>query len=500
MTEKSLNYIVPKEVLNITEALQKAGFEAYLIGGCVRDILRGEKPKDWDITTNAKPDEVEKLFPHTFYENEFGTVGVVNEETEDETLRYVEVTTYRTESDYKDKRRPSKVVFSSKLEDDLKRRDFTINAIAISLPTGEEHIHKGQVVDLYGGQEDLKKKIIRTVGSPDERFFEDALRILRAVRLSAELGFTISQETADGIQRNAHNLSHISKERIRDEFVKILSSPIPAQALALADRLGVLKEFLPDLSRGIGVLQNQAHKYDVWEHNLRSLQHAADKNWPLEIRMSALLHDISKPETRRWAEEKKDWSFHGHEVVGARLSKKILNDLKFPKDFVDQVSTLVRWHMFFSDPEQITLSAVRRIVRNVGEENIWKLMDLRVCDRIGTGRPKEQPYRLRKYKSMVEEALRSPTSVGMLKIDGNVLQKELGIKPGPKIGYILHALLEEVLDDPGLNTEEYLQKRAGEMNALPESELKKLGQAGKEKKDEEEEKELKKIRGKYHVE
>lgn len=494
------NTLIPEEVSRITDGLQKAGFEAYLIGGCVRDILLGNKPKDWDVTTNAKPEEIVATFEHTFYENDFGTVGVVNEDTEDETLKTIEVTTYRLEADYKDKRRPSYVNFSDKLEDDLQRRDFTINAIALSLPTRERDISKGQIVDLYKGQEDLKKGTIRTVGSAEERFDEDALRILRAIRLSAELGFSINKETTEAIVKKAHSLSHISKERIRDEFVKIIMSKTPALAIALSEKLGVLKEILSDLERGIGVEQNQAHKYDVWEHNLRSLQHAADKNWPLSIRIAALLHDISKPETRRWSDEKKEWTFHGHDVVGGRLSKKILTDLKFQKIFVDEVSTLVRWHMFFSDPEQITLSAVRRTISNVGKEQIWNLMNLRICDRVGTGRPKEEPYRFRKYQSMIEEALRDPISVAMLKIDGTRLIEILKDKPGPKIGYILHALLEEVLEDPKLNSEEYLENRAKELFKLDEKDLKKLGEEGKLKKEEKDEVEVKKIRGKYWVE
>jgi tRNA nucleotidyltransferase (CCA-adding enzyme) len=491
---------IPEEVAVISDQLQNAGFEAYLIGGCVRDILRGSKPKDWDITTNATPEEIVGLFSHTYYENEFGTVGVVNDEADDATLKNVEVTTYRLEAEYHDNRRPSSVIFSQNLEDDLKRRDFTINAIALNLPIGEREVSKGQIVDLYKGQDDLEKKVIRAVGDPEERFAEDALRIMRAIRLSADLGFTISLETAVAIQNRAETLQKISKERIRDEFVKILMTREPMSALIVAQKLGVIKHILPDLERGMGIDQNQAHSFDVWEHNLRSLQHAADQEWPLLIRLSALLHDISKPETRRWSEDKKDWTFYGHDVVGGRLSRKILTDLRFSKEIISDVSKMVRWHMFFSDPDKITLSAVRRMVNNVGRDRIWDLMNLRICDRIGTGRPKAEPYRLRKYQAMIEEALRDPISVAMLKIDGARIMELLEIKPGPQIGLILSALLEEVLDDPAKNTEEYLENRAKELNELPEKELKKLADAGKLKKEEEEGKELGKIRGKYKVE
>lgn len=488
----TLKFKVPKEVSRVTEELEKAGFEAYLVGGCVRDLLRGKTPKDWDITTNAKPDDIMELFDDTFYNNEFGTVGILNEQTGDETLKVIQVTPYRLEASYSDARHPDSVEFGTSLEKDLERRDFTVNAMAYS-------VSKGHLIDLYKGQEDIKDRMMRAVGKPDERFAEDALRILRAIRLSAELSFSIERETEDAIKRTASTLEKISMERIRDEFSRILMSKRPMEGILSTQRLGVLKYFIPDLERGIDVEQNQAHKYDVYEHNLRTLQHAADKGWSLDLRLASLFHDISKPETRRRSEEKNDWTFHGHDVVGARLARKILIGLKYPKKTVDTVVKLVRWHMFFSDPEKITLSAVRRIIGNVGEESIWCLMDLRACDRIGTGRPKENPYRFRKYKSMVEEALRDPISVGMLKVNGTSLMKTTSEKPGPKIGYTLHALLEEVLENPTLNTKEYLEKRAEELIKLPVVELKKLGEKGKIKKDTEEEKKVKEIRGRYWV-
>jgi poly(A) polymerase/tRNA nucleotidyltransferase (CCA-adding enzyme) len=270
-------------------------------------------------------------------------------------------------------------------------------------------------------------------------------------------------------------------------------------ALVLAHQLGLLKYIAPDLIRGIGVDQNQAHSYDVFEHNLRSLQHAADKGWELDIRLAALFHDISKPETRRRSDEKNDWTFHGHEVVGGRLVKIILTDLRFSRETIEKVGKLVRWHMFFSDPDQITLSAVRRMIRNVGEENIHDLLNLRICDRIGTGRPKEQPFRFRKYKAMVDEALRDPISVGMLKTDGTRLMEKFHVKAGPSIGHVLNALLEEVLEDPKRNSEEYLDSRTVELLKLPETDLKALGEAGKRKKEEAEEAEIKKIQEKHHV-
>jgi putative nucleotidyltransferase with HDIG domain len=298
----------------------------------------------------------------------------------------------------------------------------------------------------------------------------------------------------------AGQLGKISKERIQAEFTRIVNSDKPMKALVLAHSLGLLQYILQELEQGIGVAQNQAHSYDVFEHNVRALQHAADKGWSFEVRLSALLHDIGKPKSRRWSEEKHDWTFHGHDVVGAKMTKKILENLKYPRETIDTVSNLVRWHMFFSDPDKITLSAVRRIIVNVGKEHIEELIELRICDRIGTGRPKEQPFRLRKYQSMIEQALRDPISVSMHKIDGKGVMEVTGEKPGPRLGWMLHALLEEVLDDPTKNTEDNLKTKIKELATLSDADLRKLGEVGKEKKEEAEEIEVKNLRKKYFVE
>lgn len=482
---------IPKEVQHVADTLESRGFEAYLVGGCVRDLFIGKQPKDWDITTDAHPTEIETLFPETYLNNDFGTVGVVTE-SEDPTLKVVEVTPYRTESEYSDARRPDSVEFGVSLTEDLKRRDFTINAIAYRLKDES-------LVDLWGGEEDIKHKRLRAVGNPTERFAEDALRMMRAIRLAVELDFVIDGETMSAIAENHENLGRISKERIRDEFVRILESKQPMQGIIFLEKLGLLSFVAPDLLRGIGVAQNQAHAFDVYEHLLRTMQHGADKDWEFDIRLAGLFHDISKPETRRWSDEKKDWTFHGHEVVGARVAKKALQDLKFPRERIERVVTLIRWHMFFSDPEQITLSAVRRTIANVGRENIWDLLKLRRCDRIGTGRPKEQPFRLRKYTAMVEEALRDPISVKMLKIDGSRIMELTGEKPSKKLGDTLNGLLEEVLDDPLKNTTEYMEKRALELMRMTESELDTLGKSGKEKREKEESEAVAELHKKHKV-
>ena len=490
---------VPREILEITKTLQNKpvvrpgkGFLAYLVGGCVRDSLIGREPKDWDITTNAKPEEIIPLFTKTVYENKFGTVTVVNEEVGDEKLKNVEITPFRTEAEYSDRRHPDEVKFSDKLEDDLSRRDFTINALAYDPEAGE-------LIDLYGGIKDINDHTLRTVGKADERLTEDALRMLRAIRFASELRFTCNNELLESISRNNTLIKEISAERVRDELVKIIDSPEPMAGLILSHKTGLLRHILPELEASIGVEQKGEHIYDVWEHTLRALQHAADKGYPLHVKLAALLHDIGKPKTRRKGLKGKEYTFYGHEVVGERIVINIMARLKFPNKLADLVVNMVRNHMFFADPDKITLSAVRRVIANVGPENIWDLMNLRICDRIGMGRPKEEPYRLRKYESMIEEALRAPTSVGMLKIDGKRVMKVTHETPGPKIGYILNALLEETLENPDINNETFLMKRAGELVKLSGNELKDLAERGKNKKEEVEQGELKKIRAKYRV-
>ncbi|MEK7575860.1 MAG: CCA tRNA nucleotidyltransferase, partial [Patescibacteria group bacterium] len=423
-----MKYKIPPIVSQITEVLIRAGFDAYLVGGCVRDLLLNNKPKDWDIATNAKPEQTQGLFERTVYENKFGTVAVITN-SKDPILKVIEITPYRLESKYSDKRHPDFVSFTNNIEDDLKRRDFTINAMAIDMKA-KTH----EIIDLFEGQKDLKNKIIRTVGNSGDRFNEDALRILRAVRFASELGFTINQETMQALKKQAHLLEMIAKERINDEFSKILMSDNSDKALEVMHETGILKHIIPELEKGIGIKQNKDHKYEVWEHGIKAFMHAVKNNYSLEVRTASLFHDIGKPHARRWSKEKNDWTFYGHDVIGAKMAVKILSRLKYSKKFTELVAKLVRYHMFFSDTDKITLSAVRRTVRNVGKDNVWDLMRVRFADRIGMGRPKETPYRLRKYESMIEEAMRAPLSVSMLKIDGNKIMEILKIPPGPKIG------------------------------------------------------------------
>ncbi|MBY0309679.1 HD domain-containing protein [Patescibacteria group bacterium] len=483
---------IPLVVLQVGETLEAAGFEAYLVGGCVRDLLLSKTPKDWDFTTNAHPDAIQKLFPESYCNNDFGTVGIKTGEETVEQLKIVEVTPYRTESGYSDARRPDHVTFGVTLEEDLARRDFTVNAIAYR-PSDET------IIDNFGGLEDLLARRLKAVRDPDERFAEDALRMMRAVRLAAELDFVIESNTMAGIVRNAGQLEKIAIERIAAEFLRLINSTTPMHGIVLLEKLGLLSYIVPEMKAAIGCEQGGIHAYDVYEHLLRTLQAAADKGFSTEMRLAALFHDIGKPPTRRTGGKNKLYTFFGHEVVGARMTKTILERLKLSREIIDVVVNLVRWHMFFSDPDEITLAAVRRTIVRVGEEQIENLLNLRVCDRIGTGRPKEQPLRFRKYKAMVDEALRDPISVKLLKINGDKIMEITGEKPGKKLGYVLHALLEEALVDPSKNTATYLESRVLELFALPEAELAALGEAGKEKQAEEEVAALKEIAKEHNV-
>lgn len=493
---------IPQFVSHVTETLQNKGFEAYLVGGCVRDLLMGKTPKDWDLTTNAKPEQVQEVFRDlkTVYENTYGTVTVLNmvpvsqETVSRETPdidNIVQVTTYRSEGGYADNRHPEHVSYETNIEKDLERRDFTINAIAWN-PIKDIYI------DPYKGQKDIKDKIVRCVLNANTRFEEDALRIMRAIRFSTVLGFAIDSEALLAISAKAETIKNISPERVRDELFKILNSNASALGIDLLQKTGVLKYIIPELEEGIGCEQKGAHIYDVYQHLLHALQHAADKEFTLEIRLSALFHDIGKPATRRYDAKKDKYTFFGHEVVGAKMTRKILERLKVPRETSDLVVSMVRNHMFFSDTEQITLSAVRRIIAKVKPEHIWELMQVRESDRVGMKKV-EAPYRLRKYHAMIEEALRDPISVSQLAIDGNYLMTELKMKPGPRMGWILHALLEEVLEDPKINTVEQLTERVKDLEELEDKDLKVLGEKGKEKKEEVNEGEVKQLHQKHGV-
>ena len=483
-----MHFPVPLEVKTVAEGLRKEGYEAYLVGGCVRDLLLHRAPKDWDITTNAKPEDIQRIFPESFYENDFGTVGVKTE-SEDPSLTVTEVTTFRTETGYSDKRHPDEIKFATKLQDDLQRRDFTMNAIAMD--------GAGAIVDPYEGQKDIAHKIIRAVGDPEARFSEDALRMLRAVRFASTLGFKIEEKTLEEIKAHAHHLKHISAERIRDEFLKLIAGDHAAQAIEILRETELLEEIMPELLEGVGVTQNLHHIYTVWEHNVRSLKYTCEKNYSLEVRLAALMHDIGKPRAKRG--EGYNSTFYGHDVIGARMTKEIGKRLKFPQDLTDRLTKMVRYHMFYYLPDEVTESSVRRLVANIGRENVEDLLKLREADRIGSGTPKAIPYKLRHLKFMIDKVARDPISPKMLKVNGNDIMKLLAIPPGPKVGMIMNALMEEVLEDPEKNTKKYLEFRTGELSVMSEKELSELAKQGKLKTAELEEEEVGKIKAKHFV-
>ena len=469
---------IPQEVEAVIQTLSQGGFEAAIVGGCVRDLLSKREPEDWDVATNASPEEIQKLFPENFYDNKFFTV-TVKTGSEKPKLKEIEVTTYRTEFKYVDRRRPEEVRYAETLEEDLSRRDFTMNAIALRLAP----LAQGkpiEIVDPFGGQKDLKAKLIRAVGEASERFQEDALRMLRAVRFFATLGFALESSTRAALQKHASLLGEISQERIREEFVKIVTSERADKALEELRELGLLSSIIPELLEGYGVTQNKHHIYTVYEHNVRSLQFAASKNWSLEVRIASLLHDVGKPKTK--IGEGFDSTFHGHDVVGSRMVQKILSRLRFPQKTVEKVAKLVRYHMFYYNVGEVTEYSVRKLVRNIGTENIEELLQLRQADRIGSGVPKAEPYKLRHLRYMLERVSQDPISAKMLGVKGDDVMASLNISPSPKVGQILDILLEEVLEDPKKNKKEELQKRIEALGKLGDSELQKLSAKAKKER------------------
>jgi len=455
---------IPKEAIEVIKTLKEKGFLAYLVGGCVRDFLLGKSPKDWDVTTSATPEKIQEIFKKTIYDNKYGTVKVIFKE------KVIEVTPFRKEIGYSDRRHPDKVEFGVSLKEDLSRRDFTINALALDLNLSQEgKILDYKIIDYFGGLNDLEKKKIKAVGDADKRFQEDALRLLRAIRFAVTLDFEIEKETFEAIKRNAALIKEIAKERIRDEIEKIIMSPKPKQGFLLMHESGLLKYILPELEKGIGVTQRGHHRWDVFFHLLNTLQAAADRNYSFEVRLAALLHDIAKPVCRR--EEKDEVVFYGHQVVGAKMARKILKRLKFKNEIIEKVCLLIKHHMFVYEIGKVTERGVRRLLRKVGKENIQDLLNLRIADRIGSGCPKAVPYRLRHLMYMIEKVSSDPISLKNLKVNGNDVMEILKIKPSRKVGLILDALLCLVLDDPSLNKKEILREKIKELGRLSEEKL-----------------------------
>lgn len=472
---------IPEYIKDIGNKLIEKKFEAYLVGGCVRDLLMKKNPKDYDITTNARPEEILNIFKEAKYKNDFGTVILPIKNNKGDLLDVVEITTYRSEQGYSDCRHPDEVFFETKIEKDLERRDFTVNAIACNLNNAE-------LIDLFGGTKDIKKKIIRAVGEPSDRFKEDALRMIRAVRFSAQLNFSLEPKTQRAISKLAGSLKFISKERVRDELIKILSSDRPSEGISLLQESKLLQYIFPELEEGVGMKQDRHHIFTVFKHNLLSLKHCPSKEW--QVRLASLLHDIGKPRSRKVI--KGVITFYNHEYISAKITEKIMNRLKFSNEDKERVVNLVKNHMFYYNVGEVTASSVRRLIAKVGKDNLKDLIDLRVADRLGSGTPKAMPYKLRHLQYMLDKVQNDPVSVKMLKVNGEDLMSFLKLDPGPKIGALLDVLLAKVIDNPEKNNKDELLKIALKLNKLNLEELRVEAKEVIEQKNEEEDRSIKK--------
>ncbi len=427
---------LPDFVADFLKTFHNSGYRIYLVGGIVRDLLLSKKI-DWnlaDFATSAKPEEIQRLFPDSFYENKFGTVGIKIKDGKKELI--FEVTTFRKESNYKDRRHPEKIEWAKTIEEDLSRRDFTINAMAYD---GKK------LVDFFEGQKDLKQKLIVAVGDPDKRFSEDALRLLRAVRFAAELGFLLEEKTRDSIRKNAELIKHVSTERIRDEFFKILGSDNPAEGVLFMRSTGLLENIFPEIDECFQIPQKSPkrhHIYDVGTHLVMSLKHCPSKD--VITRFAALLHDVGKVKTFHKDGKTELITFYNHEVVGAKIATNIADRLRLSNKQKDKLVTLVRMHQF-TVTELQTDKAVRRFIRQVGKEYLQDILDVRTGDRVGSGSTSTS-WRLDLFKKRLAEVQKEPFKVSDLKISGNDVMKKMKLKPGPEVGKILNKLFEEVVE------------------------------------------------------
>lgn len=462
-----MKFIMPSFVSELIERFKKEGLEIYIVGGAVRDLIMGRAVSDWDFTTNATPEQILKLFPKAFYDNKFGTVGIPIKVTSNKKQvtgnEILEVTTFRREESYSDRRHPDRVVWGESLEEDLARRDFTINAMALKVTSKNNLLPVTcYLIDPFNGQEDIKNKIVRAVGNPQERFSEDALRMMRAVRIASELGFVIEEKTFEAIKMNVALIRKISAERIRDELFKLLASPYPYEGVVMLRNAGLLVEILPEVEEAFDIPQKSPkrhHVVDVGTHLLYSLRYCPSKD--SLVRLAALLHDIGKPQTFKKDAKTGVITFYNHEVVGGRIANQVANRLRLSKKEKDKLFRLVRWHLFTVDERQ-TDNAIRRFIRNVGRENLEDILAVRVGDRLGGGAT-ETSWRLELFKKRLIEVQQQPFSVQDLKVNGNDVMKELVIPSGPKVGQVLNSLFAEVEEGKLKNKREDLIKRTKEI-------------------------------------
>lgn len=441
---------LPQELLYICKILHKNNYSAYIVGGSIRDLILGDKVSDFDLATDAHPEKIMELFKHTIPTGiKHGTVTVFINKTG------YEITTFRADGKYIDGRHPENVVFARTLEEDLKRRDFTINAIAYDI------INK-KIIDLENGIEDLKKRIIRTIGNPVERFIEDGLRPIRACRFASKLGFEIENETYNSIPKVLNIINMVSRERVQDEFLKIIESPKPSVGIELLRQSGILKLFIPELLEGYNVKQNKFHKYDVYYHNLYTCDAAPQNN--IKVRLAALFHDLAKPICKNLDLKDEDTTFYNHEVISANFARRIMKRLKFSNNEIEIVTKFIKLHMFHYTDEW-TDGAVRRFIRKVGLDLIPDLFLLREADRIGNGLKKGKSNSLERLKIRINKIIEEQNAISLkdLAVNGYDIMELKKIPPGPEVGRILNSLLEYILDNPEKNTRENLLEVAANL-------------------------------------
>lgn len=462
----NMNLQIPKKVEQILKRFDKKGYQIYIVGGAVRDILMGKTVYDWDFTTDTTPNEMLKIFDNAYYTNNYGTVGIPNEK---EGERPYEITTFRTEHGYSDSRRPDIVEWGKTLDEDLKRRDFTVNAMALEIIKKDKGKKRKDskspltnvnfsLIDPYDGQADLKRKLIRAVGNANKRFSEDALRMMRAVRIASELDFTIEEKTKKAILKNTALINKISRERARDELLKILASTHPYQGMVVFKEVGLMKEILPEVENTFGVEQKSPgrhHIYDVGTHSMLSLKYVSERNTNPIVRLATLIHDVGKPQTFKKLENG-TITFYNHEIISAKIAKRIAGRLRFSKKQADRLYHLVRYHQFSVDERQ-TDSAIRRFIRKVGLTNVPDMLDLRVGDRLGGG-ARETSWRLEEFKERLIEVQKQPFTVHDLKVTGHDVMETLDLKPGPKVGEILEKLYKDVINKKLTNERDELLK------------------------------------------
>ena len=458
--------VVPHAVVALCARLQQCGHRAWIVGGCVRDLLRGAPVADWDVATSARPSEVLHAFRRVIPTGiQHGTVTVVMPES-DGGGSY-EVTTLRGETTYSDGRHPDEVVFVDDIVADLARRDFTVNAIALD-PTRLDAAPDGALIDPFDGRGDLARKLLRAVGKAEERFAEDGLRALRAVRFVATLEFELDPATAAAIRPALPTYRKVSAERVRDEWIKVLKARRPSRAFDAMREHGLLEASAPELLPQVGCAQNQWHRYDVWGHALACLDSCVGDP---ALRLSALLHDVGKPATKALSDKTHDYTFYDHERVGAELCEPLLQRLRFSNEERARIVHLVRHHLVCYEPAWSD-TAVRRWIRRIGKERLEDLYRLNEADVRGKDLDAEPDLGgLRELQRRVGEVIArgEALTVRDLAIDGRVLMERLGIGPGPKLGMLLERLMEEVLEEPTKNVVEGLVARAGELlPALPE--------------------------------